>query len=245
MFNNAEDEPVTKNKILEKTQLAEEKGIHLLHIFENEWIDPRKRKIWESVIRYKQQEIERKIYARKTEIKTFDAKVARSFFSVNHLQGGAAIGNTFYGLFFQDELVSVMTFGKSRFSNDYEWELVRFASKLNIAVVGGAQKLLKHFIKTHNPKNIVSYANRRWSNGHLYETLGFTFIRDSEPNYFYFKPNELILQSRNKFQKHKLKELFPSIYDDKKTETQIMYEAGYRKIYDAGNKVYLLTLRDS
>ena len=58
------------------------------------------------------------------------------------------------------------------------------------------------------------------------------------PNYFYFKQEDLLLYSRNKFQKHKLEKLLPDVYSKDKTEREIMYEAEYRRIYDAGNKVY-------
>ena len=56
-----------------------------------------------------------------------------------------------------------MTFGKTRFSKKYEWELLRFCSKLNYHVVGAAGKLLSYFEKTYQPKSLVSYADRRWS----------------------------------------------------------------------------------
>mgnify|MGYP000079248993 CR=1 FL=1 len=45
--------------------------------------------------------------------------------------------------------------------------------------------VLKHFIKTYQPKEIISYADRRWSTGNLYDVLGFKFSHNSNPNYFY------------------------------------------------------------
>ena len=81
-----------------------------------------------------------------------------------------------------------MTFGKSRHfigNNKYEWELLRFCNKLNTNIVGGASKLFNYFIKTHNPRSVVSYADRRWSIGKLYNTIGFEKYNESAPNYFY------------------------------------------------------------
>jgi hypothetical protein len=142
------------------------------------------------------------------------------------------------GLYYNNILVSIMTFGKPRFNKKVEYELIRFCTKKNLTVQGGGSKLLKAFEKTYKPKSLLSYANRRWSTGNFYIKVGFNFIENTKPNYFYFLPNEKILYSRNKFQKHKLKNLL-DYYIEEKTETENMYNNNYRKIYDSGNKVFI------
>jgi hypothetical protein len=106
--------------------------------------------------------------------------------------------------------------------------------------VGGAGKLLKHFIQKDKPKNIVTYANRRYSEGKLYETLNFKKIGNTSPNYFYFKSGN-ILYSRNSFQKHLLKNKL-DLYDENKTEFENMFINGYKVIFDCGNIKYDLKL---
>lgn len=219
---------------LDKTILCEDKGYQLLRIFSNEWTE--KRNIWKSVISNKIGFSE-KIYARNCEIKEISTNEEKTFLIENHLQGYVQ-SQIKIGLFYKGELVSVMTFLKSRFNKKIDYELLRFSNKVFLTVVGGASKLLKYFEKEYKPKSLISYANRRWSNGSLYGVLGFKFLHNTEPNYFYFKEKENILYSRIKFQKHKLKNILP-IYDEKLTETENMYDNGYRKIYDCGNKVYL------
>lgn len=231
-FNNYKDEPLNKNSHLIKTGLCEDLDIQLFHIFSSD--NP---EIWESMISNKLG-LSNKIYARKCIVKEVPNKEAREFQESNHLQG--SINSSIkLGLYYQDELVSLMTFGKARYTNT-EWELLRFCSKLNTSVVGGASKLLKHFEKTYNPKSIVSYANRRWSTGNLYNQLGFDLSHISKPNYFYFKGNDGILESRVKYQKHKLSKVLEN-FDPNKTESENMYENNYRKIYDSGNLVYVKT----
>jgi len=78
-----------------------------------------------------------------------------------------------------------MTFGKCRFDKKHEWEMLRFCCKLGWHIPGAAGKLLKHFERTYRPKSLVSYADRRWSTGNLYKALGFSFVRNSPPNYWY------------------------------------------------------------
>ena len=229
---------------LRKTNECEEKGVQLFHIFENEWLNPNKRDIWMSMLSAKTgcNEI---IYARNTNVKEISAIIANKFCEENHIQGPSKTSKN-YGLYTKNynELVAVMTFSKARFNKDCEWELVRFCSKKYITVIGAASKLLKEFRK-HNAGRIISYANRRWSTGNLYEKLGFTKVGVTPPNYFYFEtkdgitPKDMVLYSRIKFQKHKLADLLKN-FDPRKSEPENMYANGYRAIYDCGNLVYIL-----
>ena len=234
MFNNPIE---NKNKHLIKTEECENKNIQLFHIFENEWIDPIKQNIWKSVLLSKLKK-NKTIMARKCTIKELTNKETDIFLIDNHLQG-KCVSSIRYGLYFNNELVSVMTFGQSRINKKYEYELIRFCSLKNVTIVGGASKLLKYFERNINPKTLISYANRRWSKGNLYEVLNFKLIGKTKPNYFYFKHGQNnMLYSRQQFQKHKLKDKL-NIFDSNKTETENMFSNNYRKIYDAGNLLYL------
>lgn len=175
---------------LNKTQNCNDKGVRLFHIFEDEWIY--KKDILKSMIKNIFKLTESKIYARKCEIKEVSTKIANDFLNNNHIQGKC--NSTYkYGLYYNNELISLMTFGKSRHfigNKKYEYELLRFCNKLNVSVIGGASKLLNFFIKTHNPESIVSYADRRWSMGNLYEQLNFVKYNESAPNYYYIINNK-------------------------------------------------------
>jgi hypothetical protein len=119
-----------------------------------------------------------------------------------------------------------MTFGKPRFNKNSEWELLRFCNKKFHTVIGGASKLFKYFIKKYKG-NIVTYADRTYSNGGLYNKLGFDLIKTNSPSYFYFKNNEII--SRYKSQKSKLGKLLEN-YNSDLTEYQNMLENGYHRV---------------
>lgn len=174
-----------KNFHLKKTEDCLKKNIQLIHIFEDEWKN--KKEIVKSVLRNILGVTTNRIFARRCVIKEVDSKICTTFLKENHLQGSCS-SSVKLGLFFNDELVSVMTFGKSRHfigNGKTEWELIRFCNKINTNVVGGASKLLNYFIKNFKPESIVTYADRRWSQGGLYEKIGFVKYNTSKPNYYY------------------------------------------------------------
>ena len=170
---------------LKKTVACEKNGIRLFHVFEDEWLY--KKDIIKSMLRNAVGKTENKIMARKCEICEVGSSEAGKFLDENHLQGKCSSALK-YGLYYNGELVSLMTFGKSRHfvgNGKSEWELLRFCNKLNTNVVGAASKLFKYFLMMNNPSNVVSYADRRWSSGNLYNKLGFTLYNKSKPSYYY------------------------------------------------------------
>lgn len=213
---------------LKKTQECAKKGIQLIHIFEDEWRD--KRDIVISRLKSLLGMNER-TFARMCAIRQITYQESLDFLEENHIQGNC-VSKYRYGLFHNNELVSVMTFGKSRFKNEYE--LLRFANKLGMNVIGGAGKLFKHFLNDHPEiDRIVSFADKRWSVGNLYEKLNFFKVADIPPNYFYILNKRR--HNRIEFQKHKL---VAEGYDINKSEHEIMIERNIFRIYDCGNLKY-------
>jgi hypothetical protein len=231
------EEYLAKNYHLNKTELCEAKDIQLIHIFEDEWLN--KRPIVESRLKNILGLTPNKIYARKTHIKEVSSKDVKVFLNANHIQGNVN-SSIKIGLYLDEELVSLMTFGGLRriigsTEKEDSYELLRFCNKLNSSVIGGAGKLLKYFEKHYNPKEIVSYADRRWSKGNLYNNLGFKFIHYSQPNYWYVINKKRV--NRINFQKHKL---IKEGYNKDKTEHQIMLDRKIYRIYDCGTITYRL-----
>lgn len=234
-FNNLDSvEPCYNLKITKKYK---ELGLEVFHIFENDNID-----LCVSMIKNKLHK-NIKIPARNCEIKQVRNKDLRDFLDSNHLQGycSAVIA---YGLYKNSELIACMTFSKPRFNKAYQYELIRFCVKQGVSIQGGASKLFKTFLCDYEPTSVISYANRRFSKGFIYKTLGFELISETYPNYYYVNENNMY--ARQKFQKHKLKELFDKsiikYYNENESESVIMSKNGFKKVYDAGNLTYGLRL---
>jgi hypothetical protein len=225
-----------KNYHLDKTKKCSESGIQLIHIWEDDWVY--KKDIVKSIILNKLGENTNKIYARKCQIKEInDNKIIRSFLEKNHIQGfvGSKIK---LGLYYNNELVSLMTFGNLRKnlgqkSKEGSYELLRFCNALNTSVIGGASKLFKYFIKNYDFKEIISYSDNSRSNGNLYKILGFENINETI-NYYWTKND--IRYHRFNFRKDKL---VKKGYDPNKTEIQIMSDLGYIRIFDSGTKKWI------
>jgi len=233
---------IDKKYHLEKTQECNKIGYSLVHIFEDEW--DKKPEIVKSRLLNLIGKTSNKIFARKTVIKEVSSKDSREFLQRCHIQGNVN-GIIRLGLYYEDKLVSLMTFGALRATLRQEkkegsFELLRFCNELNTTVVGGASKLFKHFLNNYKTKEIISYADRRWSEGNLYEQLGFDFIADTVPNFFYTKGT--FRESRYNFQKHTLKD---QVEDKSKTATEIMKDKGYNRIFDCGSKKYKFTVQSS
>ena len=173
-----------------------------------------------------------KIYARKTQVKQIaNIEEYRNFLNNNHIQGFVP-SKLIYGLYYQDQLVSLMSFDKKEGRlnmPENEWNLNRFCNLLNHQIIGGASKLLKHFIKINNPSRIISYADKDWSNGNLYFTLEFSLVNESKPDYKYIIDG--LRKSKQNFTKTKLAKLG---HDISLTESQIMNNLCIHRIYDSG-----------
>lgn len=212
-----------KNYHLNKTIACEEKGIRLIHIFEDEWYD--KQEICKSIIKSSLGIYNKKIYARKCIAKSIDKNIFDKFCNENHIQGSCVSSDSF-GLFYNNELIQVVGFNKSRFSKN-EIELVRMCTKLNTQVIGGFSKLMNFY-----GKKCISYVDRRLFNGKGYSSSGFKLLKINPPNYYYTK--NLSRFYRMNFTKKNIAKKFPNEYDSNLTEEENMMKLNYYRIYDCG-----------
>jgi hypothetical protein len=219
---------------------AEKNNINLISIWEDDWNI--KKDICKSVLTNKIGKIKDIIYARKCIIKEVSYLESKLFLDKNHLQGNC-LSSIRYGLYFNNQLISLMTFGKLRLPlsgknlDGNNFELIRFVNKIDIICIGGASKLLNYFIKNIKPKSVISYSDNLISKGDLYEKLNFKYSHTSNPGYWY------VIDSKREHRFNWRKTKLISMGADKnKTEHQIMSEMGYYKIYNAGNKKWIINL---
>lgn len=223
-----------------KTDKCEAKGIHLIHIWEDDW------KYKKDIVKSRILNLlgqSKKIYARNCILKEINYQEKHEFLENNHIQGDCT-SKVNLGLYYKNELISIMTLGNYRFNKDKKetpkdcYELLRFCNKCEYTVIGGASKLFKYFLIKWNPIKIGSYADRCWTTTlkpSLYENLGFKKEKTAYFNYWYFGKLG-IRENRINYQKWKL---IQEGYDPNKTEYEIMLERGYFRIYGAGEMKFV------
>jgi hypothetical protein len=210
------------------------KGIRLLTIFEDEWINSRP--VVESVLRNALGVSTRAIDARSCTVEPIEATEAGDFLKANHLQGRGR-SCVKLGLRSGDELVAMMTFMRGEIAHRATgWEINRFCSKLDCSVRGAASKLFTAFVRQYQPIEVVSYADLRWSDGRVYDHLGFTHVGDSVPNYWYFRPPEMRRMHRFGLRKKPTDPVEVS-------EKELRQREGWRILWDCGHAKWVYTAK--
>lgn len=225
IYNNL---PRDKTYHLTKTKLAKENGYRCIHVFD--WDDSYK------IINLLTPRI--KIYAKECEIKEVDKKEAIEYLNKHHLQGYAK-DKIRLGLYYKDELVSIMTFDKPRYNKNYEWELIRFCS--HYLVVGGEQKLFNHFIKNYNPQSIISYCDNAKFEGKAYNKLGFSLVSEGIPTIHYYNIKTKVHITDNLLRQQGFDRLFNANYGKGTNNEELMLENGFLQVYDCGQSKYVYT----
>ncbi len=188
------------------------------------------------------------IYARNCEVRRIGKAEAEAFLNASHSYGDAACryryglflkrhtGHRASGLIQPGTLVAVAEFSNARkwkkgdkTIRSYEW--TRYASLPDVRINGGMGKMLKHFIKEVEPDDIMSYADLEWSEGNVYEQLGFSLEGHKEPVTFMIDRESGIRRALGK-------RSFAEAQDDK-GEAQ-----DYKYFCNLGSNKYRLKLTD-
>lgn len=236
LFWHSEKNGVNRFYHQNKFKYCREKNLRLIQVFEDEW--KHKQDIVKERIRHILGYSDKKVNGRDCWVTEIGKVQAGEFLNKHHIQG--EFGRSYrLGLFYKEELVSVMTFddslnitkGKKK-TTEQVWELSRYATKYHVN--GGAGKLFKHFIKQKNPNTVISYSDLRWGAGNLYTNLGFKFDKMTCPNYWY-----VIGQTRKHRFSYSKQKLIKMGHSKDLTEREITESMGLYRIYDAGSNKFI------
>lgn len=228
------NERMPPNYHYNKSIMCERQGIRLIHIYQHQWMDFAKQAILKSIIRNALSKNTNIIYARKCELKELTKKDVDLFSQMNSLHGHRN-ASIYLGLFYQGELVELMSFGKAFFSRDnsIDYECIRSITKINTTVVGGMNKLFKYFIHKWNPKKILYYVDYNTHNGNSMNKLGFEFINYSK--------HGVLNVSTCKEVTEKFGAVFGRKPEKNREIQEYIREGKILSVYDAGVKKYIWT----
>lgn len=224
-----------RNYHLDKTIRCNEQGYGLIHIFEDEYVH-HKNIVYNKIANILKLNLNLPVIGgRECIIKEIYKHEAQTFLNINHIQGFTS-ATVYLGAFFQDKLIAVMDFKYGNLKNK-AWDLNRFATNINYRCPGVASKMFKYFIKKYNPLKIISFADRRWTmhiNDNLYTKLNFKLESIGKPDYRYY--NETIDKFKRfhkmNFNKKTLNKKYG--FPIEMTETEMVKELGYDRIWDCG-----------
>lgn len=218
-----------KNYHLEKTSFANESGYRCINIWD--WDDA-----FKIAVSCKKRE---SLYARRLTLNPITKQTANQFLDEFHYQNSCYGNFVNLGLYQGEQLIQVMTFGKPRYNKNYQWELLRLCTRPDSYVVGGAERLFKHFVREYNPESIISYCDVSKFSGDVYERLGFSLLRQSKPQKIWNKKNSTQYITDNLLRQRGADQLIGT-HDGKGTDNEeIMVREGWLPVYDCGQKVFI------
>ena len=223
-YSTHSSKQIEKDYHLRKSKVAKENGYHCIHVWDWDNID--------AIINLLKRK-EESIGARKCIVKEVSIKEAKLFLNKYHIQGYAK-DDIRLGLYHKDELVSIMTFGKPRYNKNFEYELVRYCSSVNIT--GGSSKLFKHFLNMYNPKSICSYCDLSKFKGETYSLLGFKLRSISNPAIHWYNGHRHITD--NLLRQRGFDNLFNTSYGKGTSNRDLMLSHGFVEVYDCGQATY-------
>lgn len=220
-------DPLKPDYHLNKSKAAEMQGYRCIHVFE--WDS------WDSIIELlKPKSV---IYARKCEIHSITKQIAQEFEKANHIQGSCYSQSVLLGLFYNNELVQVMTFGKPRYSSKYDFELLRLCTLKGKTIVGGASKLFKHFTKLYPNSSVVSYCDAAKFSGIVYQKMGMKLLHSTQPAKVWSKGKNKITD--NLLRQRGFDQLFNTDYGKGTSNEDLMLQHGWLPVFDCGQNVFV------
>ena len=230
--HNTHFNPYGKNRInanyhRDKSNVAKDNGYSVIHVFD--WDDTDK------VIQLLKSRVT--VYARKCDVRVVSDTDTNKYLDMCHLQGTCRGQKIRLGLYYNNQLVSLMTFGKSRFNKNCEYELLRYCSHYN--VVGGAEKLFKYFVDNYKPNSIVSYCDTSKFSGKVYDALGFKYIKTNSPRKHWYSVKEKRHITDGLLLSQGYDRLFKENHGKGTSNEELILDRGYLPIYDCGQSTYI------
>jgi predicted GNAT family N-acyltransferase len=228
----------SKDYVLKILQYARQKNPYSFLFFKHEYTR-RKNQIDSHLQSYFDSQA-KIVGARKCRVKEISKKECRNFCNEFHIQGSNSLAIIAFGLFYENELVGVLSLGRHHRNNE-DVLLDRMCFKTGYRVQGGASKLFNAAIvwsQVRGLEKIISFSDNRYSLGNVYEKLGFKLDKELPPDYFYLDRNDPD-QYHSKQSQKKSNVACP----DDMTERQWAEKRGLIQIFDAGKKKWVYKLR--
>jgi hypothetical protein len=178
-----------------------------------------------------------KVGARKCQVKIIEKEIIKKFCDEYHVQGGVKINLIGFGLFYNNELIGILSLSKHHRGGD-DLVLNRLCYKFNYQVLGGSEKLLKcatEWAISKNIRKITTFSDKRYTSGDVYFKLGFKKEKSYGADYCYFLKTDPSIRLTKQSQMKSI-----SNCPEDMTEFQWAKERGLVRIWDCGKDTWIL-----
>ena len=227
-FHGKHLEPKDKDYHQKKSKFAQDLGYRCIHIWD-----------WDQIEKVVYMLSDRdRIYARECIVKEVSLEDTKEFLNLYHLQNSCRNQEVRFGLYYKEQLVELMTFGKPRYNGKYQWELLRLCTRPDYIVVGGANKLFSHFIDVYKPKSIISYCDNSKFSGNVYTQLGMNYTGCSHPRCHWYNIKTKQHITDNLLRQRGADQLLGTTYGKGTSNKEILTKEGFVEVYDCGQSTY-------
>lgn len=226
----------------EKRKNCDALGIRLISVSEQDWVD-RRGQVESIIISALGGHFGKRINARQCEIIEVDNRTYRDFMVSHHIQGYAHAPYKFGLVHPVHGLVSVMSFRQIKHgANNGWWDMVRYATSCNVR--GGQSKLFSHASESLKMTQCQSFVDCDYFTGNSYVNSGFVLDSDKTVSYKIWH-RKLGWMSRQAWWKANIPQtlrklgLPEGIFDENKTQNEMIDDAGALIIENSGTKRYV------
>lgn len=225
----------TEKYHLNKTNIVENAGDRLIHIFEDEW--GKSPEIVKSMISDYCNIYTTIIQSQFCVISECTEELAENFLNDNHIFGHCK-SDHYIILLTNSNIVEIIGISYDNTSNIHI--LDRYCTKLFTNVIGGLDLILIYAASVYNIEKLIHYVDRRYITKYIEDN--FEFIENTPPIYHYLDRGNRYMTRHNKseFTLEKILEKFPDA-DPNLSEWENMKLLGYDRIWDCGSKKYIKT----
>ena len=243
-----EDVAKQKRRHVEKHQLCKNAGVRLITLYESEWKEHNY--AVRRLLRNAVGKARGRLMARTCELREASFQEAKVFYDRYHPQGGLGNGEHF-ALFWKGKMVACMRFSlgvndRGVGASNRTWTLSRYATRITVA--GAASRLFKAFLKSRNPEVVKSFSDNRFFDGRMYERLDFSLEQEIDVDYAVWHQKTGVRPKSHYQRKYipaRLKEFgLLETFDpdtDPRSEAEMTFLMGARRIYDCGKKRWVWT----
>ena len=177
-----------------KRILAQNKNIDLYTVWEDDW--NYKQNIIKSIIKSKLNIFDYIINSNNCKCISISHNEVNNFLEINDIQGPCTTYYN-YGLYYNNELVSVIIFKKSKIKETFE--IIRYCNKLNYNIINSLYTFIKYFLENClvNIENIIYYINADLNNGNICYQTGMQ-LQNTKIDYLWLQNGKRIIKPIDK-----------------------------------------------